>query len=386
MPASSWAISCGYPHEWPSCRSKLPNEQAITRTPRSALIRRAARVRVGTSEPSGRSGVKSGASCCESAMADAPVSAIRSLSRPRPVVPAPIAVTASYTGFIHGSLRSAPIRSPPVSSAVTVEVRPRRWSGTDGPIVTPRRPAADSGTPSSQRPIHPESRALSEVPAIQVAVEVKWLRSLAVCPTPRTTATLPASHRLLSFVRPGLNPSPSASGSAPDDREAAAEGLVAAVVGVPGHGSDGAQPVVAAAQLEEHEDAVLGADGRGGRGHVAHPRRQQRDGSTRGDGAAEEGAPADLAGDGVGGRAEPGLDLVGTRGRPCRFGGSSGHLEVGGEHAEGHEVRRPRPTSGGPAARRRRRPRARPGSPAMGRRCRTGRGPGVTAVAGESEP
>ena len=98
------------------------------------------------------------------------------------MVPAPIALTASYTGVIHGSLRSAPIRSPPVSSAVTVEVRPRMWSGTDGPIVTPRRPAADSGTPSSQRPIHPESRALSEVPAIQVAVEVKWLRSLAVWP------------------------------------------------------------------------------------------------------------------------------------------------------------------------------------------------------------
>jgi len=70
---------------------------------------------------------------------------------------------------------------------------PARCSGTDAPMVTPRSPAADSGMPSSQRPSQPELRLLVAVPAIQVAVDEKWLWSSPVWPTPWMTATLPLS-------------------------------------------------------------------------------------------------------------------------------------------------------------------------------------------------
>lgn len=100
---------------------------------------------------------------------------------------------AWYEATSTGLEVSAPYRSPPVSTAVMTAWEPARCNGTEAPIVTPRRPAADSGTPSSQRPSQPELRLAVAVPAIQVAVEEKWLWSLPVWPTPWTMATLPAS-------------------------------------------------------------------------------------------------------------------------------------------------------------------------------------------------
>lgn len=43
----------------------------------------------------------------------------------------------------------------------------------DDPVVTPRSPSSDSGTPSSQRPTQPVVRLGPAEPAIQLAVEEK---------------------------------------------------------------------------------------------------------------------------------------------------------------------------------------------------------------------
>jgi hypothetical protein len=70
---------------------------------------------------------------------------------------------------------------------------PRRCRGTEEEKVMPRIPLSNSVTPSRYRPSQPLARDAAVVPAMKVAMEVKWERSSVGCPTPRTTATRPVA-------------------------------------------------------------------------------------------------------------------------------------------------------------------------------------------------
>ena len=75
---------------------------------------------------------------------------------------------------------------------------------------------------SRNRPSQPLDRSAPVVPAIQVAIAAKWLRSRSTLPTPRTTATLPCANRLARRVSAGWKASP------PDPSECAPAATVVA--------------------------------------------------------------------------------------------------------------------------------------------------------------
>jgi hypothetical protein len=92
------------------------------------------------------------------------------------------------------------------------------------------------------------------------------------------------------------------------DRDARPLGVVGRVAGR----HDGVEAVVAAAQLDGDEHAVLRADGRGRAGQVGQPARQQGGGSHPHGAGLQEAAAAHAPGVGGSGRGEGGQDLGGV--------------------------------------------------------------------------